>query len=55
MSCEQCENNPIRGAFYRWKHATVEIIACREHWLEIRSALSKAQEEEKKNENPILR
>ena len=43
MSCEECNNNAIEGAFYRWKNANVEIIACRKHWLEIREALNKAQ------------
>ena len=45
MSCKKCEEEPIRGAFYRWKIANVEIIACKEHWLEIREALSKMQKE----------
>jgi len=43
MSCEKCEKEPIVGAFYRWKTANIEIIACKEHWLEIREALNKAQ------------
>lgn len=43
MSCENCEDNPIRGAFYRWSRANVEIIACEEHWKQIRDALNKAQ------------
>ena len=44
MSCEKCNNEPIRGAYYRWKNANVEIIACEEHWREIREVLNKAQE-----------
>ena len=43
MSCDKCDNEPLRGAFYRWGTATVEIIACKKHWLEIREVLNKAQ------------
>lgn len=43
MSCKECQNKPIRGAFYRWGKANIEIIACKEHWLEIRDVLNKAQ------------
>ena len=46
MGCEKCSKEPIFGAFYRWKTANVEIVACKEHWLEIREALNKAQENE---------
>ena len=46
MGCKKCENEPILGAYYRWKNATIEIIACKEHWLEIREVLNKAQNEE---------
>ena len=48
MSCEACEENPTLGAFYRWKNANIEIIACREHWLEISEALSEAQKRKRK-------
>lgn len=41
MSCQKCEDEPIRGAFYRWKNTNIEIIACKEHWLEIKEALSR--------------
>ena len=51
MSCEKCENEPVRGAYYRWKNATIEIIACKEHWLEVRDVLCKAQAEEPINGN----
>ena len=47
MSCEKCDTEPIRGAFSRWKTANGEIIACEEHWLEIREALNKAQAADK--------
>jgi len=43
MSCTNCDDKPIRGAFYRRGTANVEIIACREHWLQIKEALDKAQ------------
>ena len=45
MSCENCENKsiPKEGAYYRWKNANIEILACRQHWLEIREALNEAQ------------
>ena len=46
MGCDKCEKEPIRGAFLRWKYATIEIIACKEHWLEIRNVLSLAQRPE---------
>lgn len=52
MSCSECENNPVRGAFYRWKNANVEIIACKQHWLEIREVLTKAQRNEGKLHSP---
>ena len=48
MGCAFCEEfaRAGRGTFpYRWKHATVEIIACRDHAKEIIDALNKAQEE----------
>lgn len=45
MGCKECSNEPIIGAYYRWKNATIEIIACKKHWLEIREVLNKAQKE----------
>lgn len=45
MSCQKCDNEPITGAYYRWKNANIEIVACKEHWLEIREVLNKAQKE----------
>ena len=48
MSCEKCENEPIVGAFYRWKTANVEIVACKAHWLEISEALHEAQSKPKR-------
>ena len=53
MSCEKCDKEPIIGAFYRWKNANVEIIACREHWLEIRKTLNEAQNNLPKQPNNI--
>jgi hypothetical protein len=44
MGCKECDYKPIKGAFYRWKNANVEIVACEKHWLEIREVLNKAQE-----------
>lgn len=46
MSCIDCEDKPIRGAYYRWKTANVEIVACEKHWKEIREVLNKFQKEE---------
>lgn len=43
MSCIDCEENPIYGAYFRWKNANVGIIACKKHWLEIREVLVNAQ------------
>lgn len=48
MSCINCDEKPIIGACYRWKNANVEIIACREHWLEVTEVLNKAQDKMKK-------
>lgn len=47
MSCKKCSEEPLLGAYYRWGVANVEIIACKEHWLEIREVLNKAQDESK--------
>lgn len=47
MSCQKCEDEPIYGAYYRWKNANIEIVACREHWLEVREVLNKYQKENK--------
>lgn len=46
MSCIDCDEHSIHGAYYRWKNANVEIISCKKHWLEIREVLNKAQEKE---------
>lgn len=43
MSCINCDEKPITGAYFRWKNANVEIIACEEHWKEIRDVLRKEQ------------
>lgn len=47
MSCHACDafaEDPNRGAFfYRWKHADIEIVACREHAKEVMDALNSAQ------------
>ena len=48
MSCKNCDENPLVGAYYRWGKANVEIVACREHWLEIREVLNEAQKVNKK-------
>lgn len=50
MSCKACEETSLRGAFYRWKNANIEIVACKKHWLEIREVLSKAQEQARMTE-----
>lgn len=50
MSCQKCEDDPILGAFLRWKNANIEIIACEEHWKEIRDVLLEAR----RKENPYL-
>jgi len=43
MSCDACSQDPLRGVFYRWKHANVEIVGCREHLREILAALNDVQ------------
>lgn len=50
MSCRACNEEPLHGAFLRWKSTNVEIIACREHWLEIREVLMVAQRKQQTNE-----
>jgi hypothetical protein len=49
MSCIDCEEKPLRGAYYRWKNANVEIIACEKHCKEIMEALNKVQKENEEN------
>ena len=44
MSCQKCEEEPMRGAFFRWKNANIEIVACKEHWLEITDILNRRNE-----------
>ena len=44
MGCTYCENRPRDETIpYRWKHATIEIIACDLHAREIIQALNLAQ------------
>jgi hypothetical protein len=43
MSCDACDAAPVRGAFVRWRMANVDIIACREHWTQIRDTLVAVQ------------
>jgi len=43
MSCDACSQDPLRGVFYRWKHANVEIVGCRDHVREILAALNAVQ------------
>ena len=53
MSCADCEkayDQACRGGAiypYRWTHANVYLIACREHVLEVMEALTAAQDEAK--------
>jgi hypothetical protein len=46
MSCKDCEERPLRGAYYRWSNGNVEIVACEKHWREIREVLNAAQSHE---------
>ena len=43
MGCTNCEKEPLRGAYFRWKNANIEIIGCEKHLKEIREVLRKAQ------------
>ena len=45
MSCTACEDFRVKGDTYpyRWKGATVEILACQEHATEIIAVLNEAQ------------
>lgn len=52
MSCKECNDNPIHGAYIRWKNANIEIVACEKHWKEIRKVLVDAQSKER-NETRI--
>lgn len=40
MSCRECDENQLNGAFYRWKNANIEIVGCEEHIKEVMNALS---------------
>jgi hypothetical protein len=49
MGCKDCEAFAKAGTGtypYRWKHATVELIACEQHAREIFDALNSYQEGE---------
>lgn len=41
MSCEACEKFQEEGKvyYYRWGKATVGILACKKHFMEIRDKL----------------
>ena len=43
MTCDECEKAFDEGVYfpYRWKHATVAIIACKEHAKEMLDYLNK--------------
>jgi len=45
MSCEKCEEAAKSGlvAWFRWKHANVGLIGCREHLIEVMEVLRAAQ------------
>ena len=49
MSCRTCNEEPLHGAYLRWKSTNIEIIACREHWLEIKEVLMVAQRKEQRD------
>ena len=54
MSCSKCEKEPIKGAYYRWRNANIEIVACKRHWFEIREVLNEAQrtDDTQETDNP---
>ena len=44
MSCNECDDNPIRGAYLRFGNekigwAAIEIVACEKHWKAAREKL----------------
>ena len=45
MKCADCERARMQGTmtYYSWRGTRVTIIACRNHFREIRDALNKAQ------------
>ena len=45
MGCDACARMPQQGICYpyRWKNATIEIVACETHVKEIIEALNEAQ------------
>lgn len=51
MSCKNCDEEPIQGAYYRWGNANVEIVACQNHWSQIRNALNNAQQSKEAGSN----
>ncbi len=52
MSCDECDKMGDEGEvyYYRWKHANIGIIACIEHFMEIREVLNKAQADPQEKE-----
>ena len=53
MSCDRCENNPIRGVYFRWKNANIEIVGCTDHIKEVMDALRAALAELPKTEEAL--
>ena len=54
MSCKRCDDaqdNVGVSAFYRWKHANIEVRGCDEHLREIFDTLNAKQAEERKAAN----
>ena len=45
MSCKECKDFQASGftSYYRWKHANIEVRACKKHLLEVFNALSKVK------------
>jgi hypothetical protein len=44
MSCDNCDNAPLRGAYLRFGnpaigYGNIEIVACKEHWIAARQRL----------------
>ena len=47
VSCKECDRMDTEGKvyYYRWGASNVGIIACEKHFMEVREALNKAQNE----------
>jgi len=53
MSCKECDENPITGAYYRWRNANIEIVGCRQHVKEVMETLNSIRAGEEEHHEPF--